>query len=275
MTTPLQFPDIDKVAFTIPVPFFNDLSVHWYGIMYLVGFVAAMYIANRAADKANSGWTREEVSDLLFYGFLGVILGGRLGYVLFYQPGEFFANPLYLFMIQEGGMSFHGGLLGVCFAILGFAKKTGKKFLDIGDFVAPLIPIGLGAGRIGNFINAELWGRTTDVPWGIVFPNAGGLPRHPSQLYEFFLEGLVLFIIIVLYSKKPRPAGSIGAVFLIGYGVFRFGVEFVREKDAHLTESIFQYISMGQILSIPMVMIGIWVIHKGQKDAAEQVGGKA
>ncbi len=269
----MRFPDIDKVAFTIPnVPVLGDLSVHWYGIMYLVGFVAAMFIANRAADKPDSGWTREQVSDLLFYGFLGVILGGRLGYVLFYQFPQFIGDPLYLFRIQDGGMSFHGGLLGVTLALYYFARKTNKQFLDIGDFAAPLIPIGLGAGRIGNFINDELWGRTTDVPWAIIFPNGGELPRHPSMLYEFFLEGVVLFIVLMWYRSKPRPQGSVGALFLVCYGIFRILVEFVRQPDAHLVHPIFNYITMGQILSLPMIAIGGWIMYRGHKNQQVSVG---
>lgn len=261
MSNYLTFPKIDPIIFTIPnVPLIDELSVRWYGLMYLVGFALAMFIANKKAEQPNSGWDKEQVSDLLFYGFLGVILGGRIGYVMFYQFGYFLENPFYLFQINTGGMSFHGGLLGVIVAIFWFARKTKKNFLELGDFAAPLIPLGLGAGRIGNFINAELWGRTTDVPWAMVFPGAGALPRHPSQLYEFFLEGIVLFIIIYLFGKKKRPAGSIGALFLLGYGVFRFIIEYFRERDAHLTDGIYNFISMGQILSLPMIIIGGGVI---------------
>jgi phosphatidylglycerol:prolipoprotein diacylglycerol transferase len=273
----LIFPTIDPIIFTIPnVPFIDELSVRWYGMMYLVGFVTALLIANRQAAKPNSGWDKEQVSDLMFYGFLGVILGGRVGYVLFYQFERFLQEPLYLFQIHTGGMSFHGGLLGVILAIFWFARKTDKGFLSLGDFAAPLIPLGLGAGRIGNFINAELWGRTSDVPWAMVFPGAGPLPRHPSQLYEFFLEGIVLFIIIYWYGRKKRPVGSIGALFLLGYGCFRFFVEYFRERDTHLTEGIYNFISMGQLLSLPMVIIGASVIfytyrkeHIAQKGAVK------
>ncbi|KKK76729.1 hypothetical protein LCGC14_2860720, partial [marine sediment metagenome] len=214
------------------------------------------------------------VSDLLFYGMLGVILGGRIGYVLFYQFSYFLENPLYLFRIDQGGMSFHGGTLGVISAICIFAWTRKKQLLAVGDFVAPLVPVGLLAGRIGNFINGELWGRTTDVPWGIVFPTGGPLARHPSQLYEAFLEGLVLFIILYVFTKKPRPAGSVGGLFLLGYGVFRFCVEYVREPDAHL--GLFGgFISMGQILSLPMVIAGLGLIIWAYKKPQSAVASKA
>lgn len=254
----LQFPVIDPVIFSI-----GPVALRWYGTMYLIGFIAAMFIANKAADKSNGLWTREQVSDLLFYGFLGVILGGRFGYVLFYQFDYFLADPLYLLKIWQGGMSFHGGLLGVIFAIYLFARKTKKKFLQVGDFVAPLVPIGLGMGRLGNFINAELWGRQTDVPWAMVFPTDPlQVPRHPSQLYEFFLEGVVLFAILFILMRKPRTLGLASGAFLIGYGVFRSFVEFFREPDAHLG-LYFSFISKGQILSIPMILAGIAIIYIG------------
>lgn len=269
----LQFPIIDPVIFSI-----GPVALRWYGMMYLVGFLGAIFMANKAADKSGGEWTRDQVSDLLFYGFLGVILGGRVGYVLFYQFDYFLTEPLYLFKIWTGGMSFHGGLLGVITAVYIFARKTNKNFLRVGDFVVPLVPIGLGMGRLGNFINAELWGRQTDVPWAMVFPTDPlQLPRHPSQLYEFFLEGVVLFFILWLVTRKPRSLGLASGIFLIGYGVFRFIVEFYREPDAHLG-LYFSFISKGQILSIPMILIGILIIYLGylsqEKSAIAKLNGK-
>lgn len=247
----LTFPNIDPVLIQI-----GPLAVRWYGLMYLLGFVFAMWLANRRADKLGSGWTREQVSDLLFAGFLGVVLGGRIGYVLFYNFDMFLANPLYLFKVWTGGMSFHGGLLGVITAMFWYGHKNGRTFFNVADFVAPLVPFGLGVGRLGNFINGELWGRTTDVPWAMVFPTGGPLPRHPSQLYEFFLEGVVLLIILNIFIRKPRPAGAVSGLFLFGYGSFRFIVEYFREPDAHL--GLYGgWISMGQILSLPMVIGGL------------------
>ena len=253
------FSQIDPVAFSL-----GPLSVRWYGLMYLFGFAFAMWLAGRRADAPNSGWTRNEVSDLLFYGFLGVILGGRIGYVLFYNFDLFLADPTYLFKIWTGGMSFHGGLIGVITAMIWFAHKTQRHFFTVADFVAPLIPFGLGVGRIGNFMNGELWGRVTDVPWAIIFPEAGPEPRHPSQLYQFALEGVVLFIILNLFWRKNPPRGAISGMFLLFYGLFRFLVEFVRQPDSQLG-LYFQEISMGQILSTPMIIIGalmIWVAYK-------------
>ncbi|ELM3615996.1 prolipoprotein diacylglyceryl transferase [Aeromonas sobria] len=253
------FSQIDPVAFSL-----GPLSVRWYGLMYLFGFAFAMWLAGRRADAPNSGWTRNEVSDLLFYGFLGVILGGRVGYVLFYNFDLFLADPTYLFKIWTGGMSFHGGLIGVITAMIWFAHKTKRHFFTVADFVAPLIPFGLGVGRIGNFLNGELWGRVTDVPWAIIFPEAGSEPRHPSQLYQFALEGVVLFIILNLFWRKNPPRGAISGMFLLFYGLFRFLVEFVRQPDSQLG-LYFQEISMGQILSTPMIVVGalmIWVAYK-------------
>jgi len=254
----LQFPQIDPIIFSI-----GPISLRWYGMMYLIGFIAAMFIANKAADKSDGEWSRDQVSDLLFYGFLGVILGGRIGYVLFYQFDYFLIEPLYLFKIWQGGMSFHGGLLGVITAVFIFARREKKNFLQVGDFVAPLVPIGLGMGRLGNFINAELWGRQTDVPWAMVFPTDKlQLPRHPSQLYEFALEGVLLFIIVYGVSRKPRPLGLVSGLFLICYGLFRMIVEFFREPDAQLGY-YFSFISMGQMLSLPMVIGGILLMYWG------------
>lgn len=247
-------PVIDPIAISI-----GPLDIRWYGLMYLLGFAFALWMANRQCDKSNGIWTREQASDLLFYGFMGVIVGGRAGYVFFYQFPLFLDNPLYLFRIWEGGMSFHGGVLGVVTAIIFYAKKNQRSILSVGDFIVPLLPVGLGAGRIGNFINSELWGRVTDSPFGIIFPNAGPLPRHPSQLYEFALEGVVLFIILILFIRKTRPAGSVAGLFLLAYGVFRFIVEFAREPDAHLG-LLSLGLSMGQLLSLPMIFAGAALI---------------
>jgi len=243
-------PNIDPVAISL-----GPLDIRWYGLMYLVGFAFAFWMASRTCDKSNGVWTREQASDLLFAGFMGVILGGRIGYVFFYQFPLFLDNPLYLFRIWEGGMSFHGGVLGVVLAIIIYAKRHQRSILAVGDFIVPLLPVGLGAGRIGNFINSELWGRVTDSPFGIVFHNAGPLPRHPSQLYEFALEGVVLLIILLLFIRKPKPVGSVAGLFLLGYGTFRFIIEFAREPDAHLG-LLTLGMSMGQILSLPMIVIG-------------------
>ncbi|GEA12464.1 prolipoprotein diacylglyceryl transferase [Alteromonas sp. KUL49] len=253
----LVFPSIDPVIFSV-----GPLSVRWYGMMYLVAFVAAYLLAQKRLS--NTTWTKDQVSDMLFWGFIGVILGGRLGYVFFYQFGMFLDDPLYLFKIWTGGMSFHGGLIGVLVALFWQAKRMGTTFLALGDFVAPLVPIGLGAGRIGNFLNAELWGRTTDVPWAVIFPNAGNEPRHPSQLYEFALEGVVLFVILWMYSAKPRPVGAVGGVFLLGYGSFRFIIEFFREPDAHI--GLYQLgLSQGQLLCLPMILLGLILLLRAYK----------
>lgn len=270
--TYLAFPDFDPVIFSV-----GPVALRWYGLMYLVGFVFAMWLANRRADKPSSGWKRSEVETLLYAGFVGVFLGGRIGYVLFYNFPLFAENPLYLFKVWDGGMSFHGGLMGVIIAMWWFARRTKRHFLQVADFVAPLIPFGLGMGRIGNFINGELWGRVTlDTPWAILFPTSysedvklaaadpslmpvleqyGVLPRHPSQLYEMLLEGIVLFIILNVFVRKSRPMGSVSGLFLIGYGLFRIIVEFFRQPDAQL--GLFGGISMGQILSVPMIIIGV------------------
>ena len=257
----LNFPDIDPVLVSIgPLFGYGPLNIHWYGIMYAVAFGLAYWLASRAAAKPGSGWTKEQVSDLLFYGFLGVIVGGRFGYVFFYNFEQLLAEPLYLFKTWEGGMSFHGGLLGVLLAMAWFARRYHKSYLELGDFVAPLIPLGLAAGRLGNFINAELWGRTTDVPWAMVFPNSGAMPRHPSQLYHVALEGILLFIIIMLVRRLKPATGTLGGVFLLGYGVFRFFVEFFREPDAHLRHLADAGLTMGQWLCLPMIAAGLGLI---------------
>jgi phosphatidylglycerol:prolipoprotein diacylglycerol transferase len=200
-------------------------------------------------------WTVKDLDDVLFYGILGTILGGRLGYVLFYKLGDYASEPWRIFYVWEGGMSFHGGMLGVIFALWLFARSRRQDWLRVTDFIAPLVPLGLAAGRIGNFINAELWGRPTDGPWGMIFPNVDRLPRHPSQLYEFALEGVALFVLLWVFSMKPRPRGAVSGLFLIGYGVFRFAVEYTREPDSFLGLLAFGF-SMGQWLSIPMIAVG-------------------
>ncbi len=259
------FEAIDPVIFSI-----GPLAVRWYGLMYLVGFVAAFYLAKSRMKRI--GWNEDDIGDLLFWGFVGVVAGGRVGYVLFYQFSSFLADPLYLFKIWTGGMSFHGGLIGVLVALWLFARKKTVSFLTVGDFVAPIVPLGLAAGRIGNFINGELWGRVTDVPWAIVFPAAGPEPRHPSQLYQFALEGLALFVLIWLFSRQPRPTGAVGGLFLAGYGVFRFIVEFARQPDAHLGLNTLG-LSQGQMLSIPMILLGLGLIVYAYKYNSKE--GKA
>lgn len=266
----IEFPQIDPILVSV-----GPLSIRWYGLMYLFGFMFAIWLANKRADKLNSGWTREQVSDLLFAGFLGVVVGGRVGYVLFYQLDMFLDNPLYLFKVWTGGMSFHGGLLGVISSMAWYGYRNKRTFFSVADFVAPLVPFGLGLGRLGNFMNDELWGRVTDVSWGVLFPSGGYLPRHPSQLYEAFLEGVVLFIILNVFIRKSRPAGAVSGLFLIGYGSFRFIVEYFREPDEHL--GLFgDFISMGQILSSPMIIIGalmmVWA-YRADRQTENKIKG--
>ncbi|MDX1514253.1 MAG: prolipoprotein diacylglyceryl transferase, partial [Gammaproteobacteria bacterium] len=230
----------------------------WYGIMYLIGFGAGWWLGRVRAKQVWRGWRPEQVDDVMFYVVLGVVLGGRLGYVLFYNFSHFISSPLSVFKVWEGGMSFHGGLLGVILAMWLYARRRDTGFFNVADFIAPLVPIGLGAGRIGNFINGQLWGKETDLPWGMVFPGpgAGGVPRHPSQLYEALLEGAVLFTILWLYSRRPRPAMAVSALFLLFYGLFRFSVEFVRIPDAQYGYLAFGWVTMGQVLTLPMILAG-------------------
>ncbi|MBT7410782.1 MAG: prolipoprotein diacylglyceryl transferase [Methylococcales bacterium] len=243
------YPNIDPVALEL-----GPLKVHWYGLMYLVAFACGWYCAN--LRKKTFDFSRDDIDDLVFYIVLGVILGGRVGYILFYNFSQFLDNPLVLFKIWEGGMSFHGGLIGVCLSLWFIAKKHQLTFFQMSDFVAPFFPIGLGAGRIGNFINGELWGKPSDVSWAMVFPTGGPMARHPSQLYEAFFEGLILFVILWIYSSKPRPVRAVSGLFLVGYGVFRFGVEFVRVPDQHLGYLALNWLTMGQILCLPMLLLG-------------------
>ena len=249
----LVHPNIDPIAFSI-----GPLAVRWYGLMYLAGFAAAWWLGLRRIAKGMAPVTRAQFDDLLFLAVLGVILGGRLGYVLFYKPGYYAAHPLEIFAVWQGGISFHGGLLGVMGAMALAARRHRVDYLRLMDFVAPLCPLGLAAGRMGNFINGELWGRVTDVPWGMVFRGAGDAPRHPSQLYQFALEGVTLFVILYWFSSKPRPRGLVSALFLIGYGVLRFIAEFAREPDAFLGYLALG-MTMGQWLCVPMIALGIWL----------------
>lgn len=245
-------PQFDPIAIHL-----GSFGIHWYGLMYLTGFLAFLALGRwQIKYRSWHGWTVEMLDDALFFGALGVILGGRIGYVLFYQFSYFMQHPMETFAVWQGGMSFHGGFLGVLVAMLFFARKYHLKWLAIMDFVAPLVPIGLGAGRMGNFINGELWGRVTNAEWGMIFPKVDTLLRHPSQLYEFFLEGIVLFLILWIYSAKPRATGAISALFLIGYGSFRFLVEFTREPDDYLG-LLSMGLSMGQWLSLPMIVLGL------------------
>lgn len=248
----LVFPHIDPIAISL-----GPIKVHWYGLMYLLAFISAWYIAHWRVKHYRLNWTPVQIDDLIFYGALGVIIGGRTGYMIFYNTQELLSNPLNLFKIWQGGMSFHGGFLGVLIAGIVFSCKTHKPFWVVADFIIPLVPLGLAAGRAGNFINSELWGRVTDLPWGVVFPQAGMLPRHPSQLYELGLEGIVLFIIVWCYASKPRPAGCVSAIFLIGYALCRIIVECFREPDVQLGYLAFNWLTMGQLLSIPMLLAGI------------------
>ncbi len=251
----LTYPKIDPIAVKL-----GPVKVHWYGLMYLLGFVAFWLLGRYRARREDIVVRPEEVGDLLFYGMVGVILGGRLGYVLFYGTQGLLHDPLMIFRIWEGGMSFHGGLIGALTAGWIYQHRRGWGFLRTMDFVAPLIPPGLFFGRIGNFINGELWGKPTDLPWGMVFPGAGPEPRHPSQLYEAFLEGIVLFAVLWLFSSRPRPVGAVSGLFLICYGCFRFLIEFVRQPDPQLGYLALGWVTMGQILSLPMVLAGAGLV---------------
>ena len=245
----LTYPDIDPVAISL-----GPLKVRWYGLMYVLGFLAAWWLARRRAAQPNSTWKPVDVDDLIFFCALGVILGGRIGWVLFYGTEEVIAQPLRLIRIWEGGMSFHGGLVGVLIAMAIFARRRGRRTWDVFDFTAPLPTLGFLFGRIGNFINGELWGKPTDVPWAFV---VNGVPVHPSQLYEATLEGLVLFLLMWWFTATPRPRFASSGLFLLGYGVFRFGVEFIRVPDENRGYLLFDWMTMGQILSTPMIIGGV------------------
>ena len=261
----LTYPHIDPVALQI-----GPLAIHWYGLTYLAAFGLFMLLGIRrlrhepfASITGPGAWSRKDVEDILFLGVVGVVAGGRLGYCLFYKPGYYLTHPLEIFAVWQGGMSFHGGLLGVIVAMLWFAPSRKRPWLQVADFVAPCVPTGLAAGRVGNFINGELWGRfaSPDLPWGMVFAHSGSLqPRHPSQVYQFLLEGLLLFVLLWLYARRERKQGQVAAAFLVGYGSFRFIAEYFREPDSFLG-LLSLGMSMGQWLCVPMVAAGValWV----------------
>ena len=269
---------IDPIAISI-----GPLNVHWYGLMYLLAFFTGWWIGRARVRKGRLRIDEEKYSDLVFYAMMGVIVGGRVGYMIFYGTAELIANPLSLFKVWEGGMSFHGGLLGVLVALAWWSRRNERAFWDTVDFLAPLVPPGLGFGRLGNFIGGELWGKHTDGPWGVIFPRAlPDLPpdavralyeagqltaqaRHPSQLYEFFLEGIVMFTVLILFSSKPRPRYAVSGLFALMYGSFRFLIEFVREPDAQLGYLAFGWVTMGQILSLPLILIGIALLFASRR----------
>jgi phosphatidylglycerol:prolipoprotein diacylglycerol transferase len=268
----LVHPQFDPIALKL-----GPIAIHWYGLTYLVAFGLFLWLAALRVKQpqfAQRGWTRRDVEDLLFYGVLGVVIGGRIGYVLFYKPGYYATHPLEIFAVWKGGMSFHGGLLGVIAAMALFARMRKRHFLEVTDLVAPCVPTGLASGRIGNFINGELWGREADpgLPWAMVFPQSGvNLPRHPSQLYQFALEGVLLFVLLWLYARQPRKLGEVSGAFLVGYGVFRFIAEYFREPDQFLGLLALN-MSMGQWLCVPMVLAGIvmwtWARRRGERGEA-------
>jgi phosphatidylglycerol:prolipoprotein diacylglycerol transferase len=262
----IVYPQIDPVVFSL-----WKFKVRWYGLAYLAGFVCCWLLLRRRASRSNGAWSHHQVEEIIFYGMLGVLLGGRLGYVLFYGMEQWMADPLYVLKITEGGMSFHGGLLGVLIAMVVFARRAGMPFLAVTDYLAPAVPPGLFAGRIGNFVNSELWGKETDLPWGFL---VDGRVLHPSMLYEALLEGVVLFAILWSYSSHPRGLGAVSGMFLIFYAMFRLLVEFVRVPDAHLGYLAFGWVTMGQVLSMPMLLAGVWLVWRaGREDGRPPARG--
>ncbi len=255
----MNFPQIDPVFLNI-----GPLQLRWYGLMYIISFLAAFFLIRSEVKRKNICLSTDDISDMVFYGAMGVVLGGRLGYVIFYNLPFYLKNPLHVFAVWEGGMSFHGGMLGVLLAMYIFSRLKNTSFLTLIDMLAQCAPIGLGLGRIGNFINAELYGRETDVPWGVIFPGTNGTPRHPSQLYEAFLEGLLLFLIIRFVSRRWSNTGIATWTGFCGYGLFRFIVEFFRQPDIQIG-TIFNFFSMGQLLSLPMFLFGLYMVIKLSK----------
>ena len=263
----ISYPTIDPIAFSL-----GPLQLRWYGFMYLLGFVSAWLLARSRILRSRQSlsgvrpWTRTEFDDLATWVFLGVIVGARFGYVLFYDLFMFFEDPLELFRIWHGGMSFHGGFLGVLLAFWFFTRKSGRSFLEISDFIAPLIPPGLFFGRIGNFINAEHWGTPSNLPWAMIFPGAGPLPRHPSQVYEAALEGIVLFVILWAVSSRTYRKGLVSGLFALLYGIFRCVMELVREPDAHIGYLAFGWLTLGQLLTVPLILVGIWLMLRAYNE---------
>jgi phosphatidylglycerol:prolipoprotein diacylglycerol transferase len=253
----IPYPDIDPIAVQI-----GPLAIRWYGLMYILGFAIAWFLARRRAAQPDSGWTAQQIDDLIFYCALGVIAGGRLGSILFYNFDAWTRDPVMLIRVWEGGMSFHGGLLGVLLALWLYGRKLGRDFFTMTDFVAPLGPLGLAAGRVGNFINGELWGKPTEVPWAFV---VDGVPRHASQLYQAALEGIALFVILWFFSARNPPRMAVSGMFALGYGVFRFAMEFLRLPDAHIGYLAFGWLTMGQLLSLPLIALGavlLWLAYR-------------
>ncbi|MEE4277147.1 MAG: prolipoprotein diacylglyceryl transferase [Halieaceae bacterium] len=254
----LTYPSIDPVALSL-----GPIKVHWYGLTYLAGLAFAWWLGGRRSERPDSPLRREQVDDLIFYGALGVVLGGRIGYVLFYGGERLADDPAWLLRVWEGGMSFHGGFLGVIIAAWLYARRQGIAFVALLDFLAVLTPLGLALGRLGNFIGQELWGRPTDVPWAMVFPRDPlQLARHPSQLYQFALEGMLLFAIVLWFSRRPRPMGAVAGVFAGGYATLRFFAEFFREPDAHLGFQALGWVTRGQLLCIPMFLVSAWLLWR-------------
>jgi phosphatidylglycerol:prolipoprotein diacylglycerol transferase len=253
----LPFPTIDPVAVNL-----GPIAIHWYGLAYLAGIGLGWWLLRRAAARSNSLWTRDDVADVVFFAAIGAVLGGRIGYALFYNFGDTVASPLSILAVWRGGMSFHGGVLGFIVALALFARSRERPFLAVTDFVLPVVPIGLFFGRVANFINQELWGAPTTLPWGVLFthPAAGGIARHPSQLYEALLEGVLLFFILRTVAAQRTRTGAVSATFLIAYGIMRAGIEFVREPDQHIGYLAFGWVTMGQILSLPMVIGGLLIL---------------
>lgn len=257
----LPYPQIDPVAIAI-----GPVKVHWYGLTYLAGLAFAWWLAVRRSTRPDSVVKREQVDDLIFFAALGVVLGGRIGYVFFYGADKLAEDPAWLLRVWQGGMSFHGGFLGVIVAMFLFARRRHIPFGGLLDFVAPLVPVGLALGRLGNFIGQELWGRPTDVPWAMVFPKDPlQLARHPSQLYQFALEGLLLFVILMWFSSRPRPRLAVAGLFSLGYGCLRFFAEFFREPDAHLGFQALGWMTRGQLLCLPMILLGVYLMTRAYR----------